>query len=78
MQSLVQLGSVSQMLALHVFHDWCVILSATIRVRCSFARFGMCLASVGHVTPHIGAEISAVAYKPGVFYKIYAQFMKNV
>ena len=58
-KTLVQLGSVSPILALYIFVIGVLFLSATVRILCFLLPFGMCLASVGHVTPHAGAVFVA-------------------
>ncbi len=49
-----------QTCAVH-FPHWCLTVECDVpRLMFCFARVSMCLASVGHVTPDIGSECSAL------------------
>ncbi len=47
-----------------------IILIATVRTRCVVKRFGVFLASIGHVNPHSSAACYALLQKPCVFEKL--------
>ncbi len=65
-------------LALYMFIFGVLFLSATVRILCFVERFGMCLASVGHVNPHSSAAVYSFLQKTCVcFVKMYTHFMKT-
>ncbi len=67
-KTLVQLGSVFPHASAVYLVIGFLFLSATVRVLRCFVRFGMCWASVGHVTPHACAEFSAFLCKDRAFF----------